>query len=287
MKYETHPLAALFPLMSDKDLAELAADIKANGQLEPIVTLNGQILDGRNRYLACEIAGVEPASIEFSPVATCRSPEEYVWSMNIARRHLTPEQKREFIEKLLEADPTKSNRQIAKQAKVSHPTVAAVREEQESRGKVYHVSKTADTKGRQQPVKKPKAKREPSPVDDAALTRIANDLGIDARNDFEKGEILLTPKELKEFSQQPKKDKERIYPLLVEGMSYSEAIQEHGGKLIFLSSRLDDLAAKYNEEHGSKMDQIFEIEVDGWFFTVQRCKAEGSTKQKAREPQWV
>jgi hypothetical protein len=44
---------------------------------------------------------------------------------------------------------------------------------------------------------------------------------------------------------------------------------------------------QYNEEHGSKMDQIFEIEVDGWFFTVQRCKAEGSTKQKAREPQWV
>ena len=38
-------------------------------------------------------------------------------------RHLTPEQKRELIEKVLRADPTKSDRQIARAVKVDNKTV--------------------------------------------------------------------------------------------------------------------------------------------------------------------
>ena len=52
-------------------------------------------------------------------------PYAYVTSANIHRRHLTAEQKRELIAKLIEADPTKSNRQIAKTVKVDHKTVAS------------------------------------------------------------------------------------------------------------------------------------------------------------------
>jgi len=58
-EFEIHPLAAEFPDMSEEQIAELAEDIKLNGQLEPIVLLHGKILDGRNRYRACQIAGVE------------------------------------------------------------------------------------------------------------------------------------------------------------------------------------------------------------------------------------
>ena len=32
-----HPVAALFPMLADDELDELAADIKANGLLQPIV----------------------------------------------------------------------------------------------------------------------------------------------------------------------------------------------------------------------------------------------------------
>lgn len=53
--------ANFYPMLSEEALAELAADIKENGQQSPItVTSDGVLLDGRNRLKACEIAGVEP-----------------------------------------------------------------------------------------------------------------------------------------------------------------------------------------------------------------------------------
>jgi hypothetical protein len=55
-----HPLADLFPLMEGIEFDELVADIKLNGLEEVIVMLDDQILDARNRYLACLAADVEP-----------------------------------------------------------------------------------------------------------------------------------------------------------------------------------------------------------------------------------
>ena len=79
---------------------------------------------------------------------------------DIRRRHLTLEQKRELIEKLLKAEPTKSNRQVAKTVGVSHPHVAKVRDELEKAGDVETVTTSIDTKGRQQPSKRPKSRTE-------------------------------------------------------------------------------------------------------------------------------
>jgi hypothetical protein len=63
-------------------------------------------------------------------------PFAYVVSLNVKRRQLTNEQKRETLEKLLKADPEKSNRQIAVAAGVDHKTVGAVRLEAEGRGEI-------------------------------------------------------------------------------------------------------------------------------------------------------
>jgi hypothetical protein len=88
-----HPLAALFPDLPSDELAHLVRDIKERGQLEPIILHKGLILDGRNRYRACQMAGVKPQTEEFNPKATKRSPSEFVLSRNLRRRHLSVGQK--------------------------------------------------------------------------------------------------------------------------------------------------------------------------------------------------
>jgi len=85
-----HPACKLFPKLNDSDLQELAEDIKANGLQNPIVLLDGEILDGRNRFAACKLAGVDP---QFKNWDGEGSPVEWIISQNLKRRHLTPSQK--------------------------------------------------------------------------------------------------------------------------------------------------------------------------------------------------
>jgi ParB-like chromosome segregation protein Spo0J len=85
-----HPVADLFPMLADDELAELAADIKQRGLLQPIVLDSaGCVLDGRNRLAACRMAGVEPQFITYEG----DDPDGYALAVNIARRHLSKGQK--------------------------------------------------------------------------------------------------------------------------------------------------------------------------------------------------
>jgi hypothetical protein len=60
MKYELHEACSAWPQMELEALKELAEDIKANGLKEAIaLTPDGKLLNGRNRALACEMAGYE------------------------------------------------------------------------------------------------------------------------------------------------------------------------------------------------------------------------------------
>lgn len=85
MSYDVHPVADLFPMLADDELAELAEDIKTRGLLQPIVLdPDGRVLDGRNRLAACELAGVEP---EFTTYEG-DDPAGFAFAVNVARRHL-------------------------------------------------------------------------------------------------------------------------------------------------------------------------------------------------------
>lgn len=85
-----HPAADLFPMLDGDDLQALADDIAERGLLEPVWVLpDGRLLDGRNRYAACVVAGVDPDTRTY----VGDDPVAFVVSLNIHRRHLTTGQK--------------------------------------------------------------------------------------------------------------------------------------------------------------------------------------------------
>jgi hypothetical protein len=57
---EIHPFATLFPEMAAREFDAFAANIRAHGQLEPIWTYQGKVIDGRNRLRACIALGLTP-----------------------------------------------------------------------------------------------------------------------------------------------------------------------------------------------------------------------------------
>jgi hypothetical protein len=104
-EYVAHEYADIFPMLSESDIRELADNIKTRGLIEPIVLLDGKILDGRNRYEACRRAAVRPRFIEFDgatapPGAIPFDPLAYVLSKNLHRRHLSESQRAMVAAKL-------------------------------------------------------------------------------------------------------------------------------------------------------------------------------------------
>src|SRR6516165_5753954 len=129
------PLADIFPLMEGEEFDALVADLKANGLREKMDLYEGKIIDGRNRYRALRRLGIDPSAdpsnyfrkaiYAHAVGGDIKSHEQtnddrvraYVISKNIRRRHLTAEQKRKLIGKVIAAEPEASDRQIAKQVK--------------------------------------------------------------------------------------------------------------------------------------------------------------------------
>lgn len=84
-----HEYADIFPWIEGPAFKDLVDDVRRNGVLEPIVFLDGAILDGRNRYMAAREAGVEYPRVEY----TGSDPLGFVISQNLKRRHLTESQR--------------------------------------------------------------------------------------------------------------------------------------------------------------------------------------------------
>jgi N6-adenosine-specific RNA methylase IME4 len=95
---EIHPAAGIFPDLSNDEIRALAMDIAHRGQIEPIVTHEGKILDGRHRFRACEMAGIKPRFVEWD--GRGGDPWLFVASMNLHRRHLTTSQRAMCAERL-------------------------------------------------------------------------------------------------------------------------------------------------------------------------------------------
>ena len=128
--------------MSPSELKELGEDIKTNGlQSPPLIWVDRAdtggsryLLDGRNRLDAMEAVGlpvlnerggfVQKIEEKFNVVSghyerdgewvpSSHDPYALVLSLNVLRRHLNSEQKRELVEKILQAKPGISSRRVA------------------------------------------------------------------------------------------------------------------------------------------------------------------------------
>lgn len=81
---KAHPIANVWPMLDDDNLDELADDIRQQGQLQPIWTFDGMILDGRNRFEACRRAEIKPIIMEYRG----DEPTAFAVSLNDRRRHM-------------------------------------------------------------------------------------------------------------------------------------------------------------------------------------------------------
>jgi hypothetical protein len=96
-RFEIHPAANLFPLMTEEEYEGLKQDIAENGQREDIVVWCGKLIDGRNRLRACEELQRQPSIAELDED---QDPWKYVISHNLHRRHLTTTQRSAVAGKL-------------------------------------------------------------------------------------------------------------------------------------------------------------------------------------------
>jgi hypothetical protein len=88
-----HPVCDLFPLMTASELDHLVDDIQTHGQTNPIVVHTGQLVDGRNRLLACRRVGVGPSYVQWRAIYHGdETVAQWIWSANAERRHLTADQ---------------------------------------------------------------------------------------------------------------------------------------------------------------------------------------------------
>lgn len=90
-----HESANFFPMLPAEQLDALALDIKVNGLQDPIVLVKidgvDYICDGRNRAMACKIAGVVPEYKYYQ--GDINHIFDYVLSTNLHRRQLSVSQR--------------------------------------------------------------------------------------------------------------------------------------------------------------------------------------------------
>ena len=92
--YPIHEAANVLPLLPEKELQDLADNIRRHGLEVPITVCRGLIVDGRNRLMACQLAGVEPRFEERNDIEDIAM---WVWSLNGERRHLQSQEQKVLI----------------------------------------------------------------------------------------------------------------------------------------------------------------------------------------------
>lgn len=124
--------SAYFQVMPDlapEQYDALKADIETNGIVVPVVVdQHGRTIDGHNRRAIADELGIE-CPVEVRHVADDDAAYDLALTLNLARRHLSQEQKRELIRAEMIRRPDDSDRSIARRVGCSPSTVGTARAE--------------------------------------------------------------------------------------------------------------------------------------------------------------
>jgi N6-adenosine-specific RNA methylase IME4 len=129
----------------------LKADIQRRGVLVPIeLDEHGMVLDGHHRLAAYRELKTEGHSLPDYPVIVRTGLSEaakraHVRMLNIARRSLTATQRRKLVAQQLQDTPTRSDRAVAHDFRVSPTTVAMVRRRLRARDGTVQNGQLPDT----------------------------------------------------------------------------------------------------------------------------------------------
>jgi len=166
---QPHPLCAAWPEMTAAEFADLKADIGKRGVVDPVVMLDGEILDGRHRYRAARELGIRRV---MTTQYDGKDPAGYVIGKNAHRRHQSKAERARAVAKCrgwrprkggrpsqkkpCQPDMVSTNAAMAKEAGVSASTMArAKRGVRVERGEVPATPKP-------KPASTPKRERAPS-----------------------------------------------------------------------------------------------------------------------------
>lgn len=162
---ELQEVQDLMPMDGD-DYERLKEDIRENGVRHPVICYHEKgalyVLAGAHRLKAALQLG-----LSLVPVQTVEGERDefsdFAIRENLARRHLTREQKQRLVDHFLKKGAGDSDRVIAKQAGAHHKTVAARRAALESTGEIRQLEtrKGEDGKTRKPPAKAHQTHGEP------------------------------------------------------------------------------------------------------------------------------
>lgn len=146
----------VMPPLPDDDLAALTADITERGIVVPVVVdQHGRILDGHHRAQIATDLGIKFPT-EIREVADDAEALSIAFALNVHRRHLTREQRREMLAASIKAAPDKSDREHARITGTSPTTAGGVRDELEQAGQLSKLDSRRGADGRTRPASQPK-----------------------------------------------------------------------------------------------------------------------------------
>jgi hypothetical protein len=143
------PYADLLPPLKPDERADLFGDIRQRGvAVAVVVDEHNTVLDGHNRLEIAGELGLSEVPVKVVAGLSDEDKRALALDLNLHRRHLNREEIRRVLESRLKADPTQSDRLVAKEVRVDHKTVGAVRRDLEATGEIPRLPATRGGDGK-------------------------------------------------------------------------------------------------------------------------------------------